>query len=174
MSESTLESLHFADAPRIISSTLPGPKTSAALTLSANTESMARGGGRMPVAMDRAFGATFKDPDGNTYIDLSAGVGVSSVGRCHPKVVQAIRDQSEVLMHALEINSTRRTELAAKLSEIAPDGLRGDCIKRQRCAGGRDQIRQAHHRAAPDHRFPWWLPRCLECLGRSDHRHGLP
>ncbi len=55
MSESTLESLHFADAPRIISSTLPGPKTSAALTLSANTESMARGGGRMPVAMDRAF-----------------------------------------------------------------------------------------------------------------------
>ncbi|TPG84542.1 aspartate aminotransferase family protein [Pseudomonas mandelii] len=128
MSEAKLESLHFADAPRITSSTLPGPKTSEALALSARTESMARGGGRMPVAMDRAFGATFKDPDGNTYIDLSAGVGVSSVGRCHPKVVQAIREQSEVLMHALEVNSTRRTELAAKLSEIAPDGLRGDCI----------------------------------------------
>ncbi|WP_123579990.1 aminotransferase class III-fold pyridoxal phosphate-dependent enzyme, partial [Pseudomonas brassicacearum] len=50
------------------------------------------------------------------------------VGRCHPKVVHAIRDQPEVLMHALEVNSTRRTELAAKLSEIAPEGLRGDCI----------------------------------------------
>lgn len=128
MIESTLEALHFDDAPRIISGHLPGPRTSEALALSARTESMARGGGRMPIAMDRAFGATFKDPDGNTYIDLSAGVGVSSVGRCHPKVVQAIRDQSEVLMHALEINSTRRTELAAKMSEIAPDGLRGDCI----------------------------------------------
>ncbi|WP_339529877.1 aspartate aminotransferase family protein [Pseudomonas mucidolens] len=128
MSESKLESLHFADAPRITSSSLPGPRTTEALALSARTESMARGGGRMPVAMDRAFGATFMDPDGNTYIDLSAGVGVSSVGRCHPKVVQAIREQSEVLMHALEVNSTRRTELAAKLSEIAPDGLRGDCI----------------------------------------------
>lgn len=128
MSEAKLESLHFADAPHIVSSTLPGPKTSEALALSARTESMARGGGRMPIAMDRAFGATFKDADGNTYIDLSAGVGVSSVGRCHPKVVQAIREQSEVLMHALEINSTRRTELAAKMSEIAPDGLRGDCI----------------------------------------------
>lgn len=45
---------------------------------------MARGGGRMPVVMDRAFGVTIKDPDGNTFIDLSAGVGVSSVGRCHP------------------------------------------------------------------------------------------
>lgn len=128
MSEAKLESLHFADAPHIVSNTLPGPKTSEALALSARTESMARGGGRMPIAMDRAFGATFKDPDGNTYIDLSAGVGVSSVGRCHPKVVEAIRAQSEVLMHALEINSTRRTELAAKLSEIAPPGLRGDCV----------------------------------------------
>ncbi|WP_226457047.1 aspartate aminotransferase family protein [Pseudomonas sp. AF03-9] len=128
MSEAKFEALHFADAPRIISSALPGPKASEALALSARTESMARGGGRMPVAMDRAFGATFKDPDGNTYIDLSAGVGVSSVGRCHPKVVQAIQAQSQVLMHALEINSTRRTELAAKMSEIAPDGLRGDCI----------------------------------------------
>ena len=128
MSEAKLESLHFADAPRIVSSTLPGPKTSEALALSARTESMARGGGRMPIAMDRAFGATFKDPDGNTYIDLSAGVGVSSVGRCHPKVVAAIREQSEVLMHALEINSTRRTELAAKLSDVAPPGLRGDCV----------------------------------------------
>jgi len=128
MSEAQLKSLHFADAPRIVSTDLPGPNTREALALSASTESMARGGGRMPIAMDRALGATFKDPDGNTYIDLSAGVGVSSVGRCHPRVVQAIRDQSEVLMHALEINSTRRTELAAKLSEIAPDGLRGDCI----------------------------------------------
>lgn len=128
MSEAKLESLHFTDAPQIVSSTLPDPKTSEALALSARTESMARGGGRMPIAMDRAFGATFKDPDGNTYIDLSAGVGVSSVGRCHPKVVAAIREQSEVLMHALEINSTRRTELAAKLSDVAPPGLRGDCV----------------------------------------------
>ena len=99
MSEAKLEALHFADAPRITSA-IPGPRTTEALALSARTESMARGGGRMPVAMDRAFGATFKDTDGNTYIDLSAGVGVSSVGRCHPKVVQAIREQSEVLMHA--------------------------------------------------------------------------
>lgn len=82
----------------------------------------------MPVVMDRAFGVTIQDPDGNTFIDLSAGVGVSSVGRCHPKVVEAIRKQSEVLMHAMEVNSSKRTELAAKISEIMPEGLRGDCI----------------------------------------------
>ncbi|GAA6140976.1 aspartate aminotransferase family protein [Hydrogenophaga sp. 5NK40-0174] len=82
----------------------------------------------MPVVMDRAFGVTIQDPDGNTFVDLSAGVGVSSVGRCHPKVVEAIRKQSEVLMHAMEVNSTKRTELASKISEIMPDGLRNDCI----------------------------------------------
>lgn len=128
MNETKLESLHFSDAPNMVTETYPGPRAAAALALSARTESMARGGGRMPLVMDRAFGATFKDPDGNTFIDLSAGVGVSSVGRCHPKVQQAIREQSESLMHALEVNSTRRTELAAKMSEIAPEGLRGDCI----------------------------------------------
>lgn len=126
--EATLEALSFTDAPRMISQQFPGPLASAALALSARTESMARGGGRMPVAMERAFGATFRDPDGNTFIDLSAGVGVSSVGRCHPKVIEAIRQQSEVLMHAMEVNSTRRTELAARMSEIAPPGLRGDCV----------------------------------------------
>ncbi|MCA6215545.1 aspartate aminotransferase family protein [Ideonella sp. B7] len=128
MIEALLEPLHFPDAPRRVSAQFPGPRAAEALALSASTESMARGGGRMPLVMDRAFGATFQDPDGNTFIDLSAGVGVSSVGRCHPKVQAAIRAQSEVLMHALEVNSTRRTELAVKMSEIAPEGLRGDCI----------------------------------------------
>lgn len=62
MSEAKLESLHFADAPRI-NTAIPGPRATEALALSARTESMARGGGRMPVAMDRAFGATFKDAE---------------------------------------------------------------------------------------------------------------
>lgn len=128
MTETEFEALNFQDAPKMVSAEYPGPKASAALALSARTESMARGGGRMPVVMDRAFGVTFKDPDGNTFIDLSAGVGVSSVGRCHPKVVEAIRVQSQAMMHSMEVNSTRRSELAAKISEIMPDGLRGDCI----------------------------------------------
>jgi len=128
VTETELEALNFPDAPKMVSTSFPGPKAAEALALSARVESMARGGGRAPVVMDRAFGVTFKDPDGNIYIDLSAGVGVSSVGRCHPKVVEAIRKQSEALMHSMEVNSTKRTELAAKISEIMPDGLRGNCI----------------------------------------------
>ena len=127
MIEAELEALNFPEAPKMVSASFPGPKAAQALAESAKTESMARGGGRMPMVMDRAFGVTVMDPDGNTFIDLSAGVGVASVGRCHPKVVQAMKDQADVLMHAMEVNSTKRTELANKIAEIAPDGLRGNC-----------------------------------------------
>ncbi|HUG21083.1 aminotransferase class III-fold pyridoxal phosphate-dependent enzyme [Piscinibacter sp.] len=113
MIETELEALNFHDAPKMVSPEFPGTKAAAALTQSARTESMVRGGGRMPVVMDRAFGVTFKDPDGNTFIDLSAGVGVSSVGRCHPKVVAAIREQSESLMHAMEVNHLLNTPYTA-------------------------------------------------------------
>lgn len=92
MIEAELEALNFPEAPKMVSAAFPGPKAAEALAQSAKTESMARGGGRMPMVMDRAFGVTVMDPDGNTFIDLSAGVGVSSVGRCHPKVVQAMKD----------------------------------------------------------------------------------
>lgn len=142
MIETELEALNFADAPKMVTAEFPGPKATAALAQSARTESMARGGGRMPVVMDRAFGVTFKDPDGNTFIDLSAGVGVSCVGRCHPRVVAAMREQSESLMHSMEVNSTKRTELATKLSEIMPDGLRGNCIT-YFAQGGSDALEAA-------------------------------
>jgi len=70
MTETELEALNFPDAPKMVSASFPGPKALEALALSARTESMARGGGRMPVVMDRAFGVTVKDPDGNTFVDL--------------------------------------------------------------------------------------------------------
>lgn len=86
------------------------------------------GGGGFPLVFDEAMGATVKDPDGNVYIDITAGVAVNSVGRRHPKVVQAIKKQLEKLMHASDISNTRRTELAQKVSGVMPEGLRDNCI----------------------------------------------
>ncbi|MDA8252235.1 MAG: aspartate aminotransferase family protein [Rhodospirillales bacterium] len=45
-------------------------------------------------------GATVTDDGGRTYIDLEAGPGVSSVGHCHPRVVEAIRAQAGRLIHS--------------------------------------------------------------------------
>ncbi|HWI22060.1 MAG TPA: aspartate aminotransferase family protein [Baekduia sp.] len=127
VSETELEALSYAGAP-LMKTDVPGPKARESLEKSWRVESMARGGGDFPVVFDEGFGVTVKDPDGNLFIDVSAGVGVNSVGRCHPRVVEAIRQQSERLMHASDVSNSKRVELAEKVSEIMPDGLRGDCI----------------------------------------------
>ena len=128
ISEPELAALSYTGAPNIASGHLPGVHGRESLTQSIRFESMARGGGDFPLVFDQGFGVTVKDPDGNLYIDLSAGVGVNSVGRCHPQVVEAIRLQSQRLMHGSDISNTRRTQLASRISEIMPEGLRGDCV----------------------------------------------
>ncbi|MGH8317965.1 MAG: aminotransferase class III-fold pyridoxal phosphate-dependent enzyme [Steroidobacteraceae bacterium] len=85
---------------------------------------MARGGADFPLVFDQGFGVTVKDPDGNLYIDLSAGVGGNSVGRCHPQVVEAIALQAKRLMHGSDIGNSRRAELAERISQVMPEGLR--------------------------------------------------
>src|SRR5579859_6800558 len=104
ITEAELEALSYPGAPKMVTATVPGPLTQQSLQRSLNVESMARGGGDFPLVFEQGFGVTVKDPDGNLYIDISAGVGVNSVGRCHPTVVEAIRSQSQRLMHASDIS----------------------------------------------------------------------
>jgi len=127
ITEAELEKLSWPDAPQM-KTRVPGPLTRQALERSARCESLARGGGEFPLVFDKGFGATVSDPDGNLYIDVSAGVGVTSVGRCHPAVVAAIHAQSQYLMHASDITNSRRIELAERIAAIMPDGLRANCV----------------------------------------------
>jgi 4-aminobutyrate aminotransferase len=76
--EKELASLSFAEAPKIITGSVPGPKGEKILNDSMNYESMARGAGTFPLVCDEGKGATVKDPDGNIYIDITAGVAVTS------------------------------------------------------------------------------------------------
>lgn len=128
ISEQDLMNLCFSDAPSIVTKAVPGPKGSKLLEEAPHYESMARGGGGFPLVFDQGKGVTVKDPDGNVYIDVSAGVGVNSVGRAHPEVLEAIDRQSKQLMHGSDISNTRRGELARKISAIAPPGLKDNCI----------------------------------------------
>lgn len=43
-------------------------------------------------------GSEVRDDEGVRYLDLEAGPGVTSVGHCHPRVVEAIRDQAGRLL----------------------------------------------------------------------------
>ncbi len=79
---------------------------------------------RFPVSVVGGRGVILKGADGREYIDCMGGYGVSIVGHCHPKVVEAIKEQCEKLItcHGSLYNE-KRAELAEKLVQIAPDGL---------------------------------------------------
>lgn len=127
ISEDELAKLSFPFAPKMVTS-VPGPRAQQLMAESAKYEAFTRGGGGFPIMMEEGLGATVKDVDGNIFIDVSAGVAVNSVGRRHPAILKAIQSQSNLIMHATDVTNPRRIELAKKMSEIMPEGLRGNCV----------------------------------------------
>ncbi|OIQ09945.1 acetylornithine transaminase [Neomoorella thermoacetica] len=55
--------------------------------------------GRYPMALVRGEGARVWDADGKEYLDFVSGLAVNSLGHCHPRVVEAIREQAGRLIH---------------------------------------------------------------------------
>jgi len=64
------------------------------------------------------------DETGRRYLDLFAGIVTVSCGHCHPKVVQAIRDQMDRIQHMTTIYlHPNLATFAKKLASKLPDGL---------------------------------------------------
>ena len=74
------------------------------------------------LAMARGAGSTLYDEDGNEYIDFIAGIGVGSVGHCHPHYVEALKRQVERLTFGSFTTETRARFLDL-LSGLTPAGL---------------------------------------------------
>src|SRR3954471_5126615 len=53
-----------------------------------------------PVVVERAEGARIWDADGTEYIDCFAGIAVNNAGHRHPKVVAAVKEQLDKVVHA--------------------------------------------------------------------------
>jgi acetylornithine/N-succinyldiaminopimelate aminotransferase len=69
-----------------------------------------------PVALARGNGCTVWDVDGNSYLDLIAGIAVSSLGHGHPALVAAVSDQVGRLAHTSNLFlHERQVELAERL-----------------------------------------------------------
>src|SRR5690606_15004244 len=67
------------------------------------------------INITKAQGSKLIDVNGKEYIDLISGISVSSVGHCHPKVVEAIKQQSEKFMHLMvygEFNQSPQVKYA--------------------------------------------------------------
>jgi len=78
---------------------------------------------RNPVQFVRGSGARLWDEDGNDYLDFLAGISVLNVGHCHPRVVEAVREQVARLTHATNLYYTEPAlRLSERLSESSLGG----------------------------------------------------
>jgi 4-aminobutyrate aminotransferase/(S)-3-amino-2-methylpropionate transaminase len=58
-------------------------------------------GALLPIYIDRAHGAILVDVDGNQFIDLGSGIGVTTIGHTNDEVVKAVQEQVAKLTHTL-------------------------------------------------------------------------
>lgn len=113
-------------APRLVSDTIPGPRSRQ--LNERGTEHMIGYSSQVrlfPVAFERGHGVTLTDVDGNTYIDFSSGIYVTTLGHCHPKVSEAVAKAARTLMNCHDFNTPVKVELLEKMAQIQPWDLTG-------------------------------------------------
>lgn len=78
-----------------------------------------------PIIVDRASGSWISATDGVDYLDFTTGIGVTSTGHCHPRVVEAAREQTGRIIHAQYTTVLHKPliELTERLGEVLPTGL---------------------------------------------------
>lgn len=82
---------------------------------------MLRNYGTPPVALARGEGAVVWDVDGNEYVDLLAGIAVSSLGHAHPAIAAAVAQQAATLVHTSNLYLHEPgVALAERLAALVP------------------------------------------------------
>lgn len=75
---------------------------------------------RFPLTLIKGRGTRVFDTEGKSYLDALAGIAVNNVGHCHPKVVQAIKDQAENLIHISNLYyNIPQSTLANLITEVS-------------------------------------------------------
>ena len=81
-----------------------------------------------PITIAESKGSVMTDVDGNSYIDFTSGIGVTSLGHTVDEIVDTITTQAGKLIHSCihVVNYEPYLDLAKKLIEVTP----GDFKKR--------------------------------------------
>ncbi len=100
---------------------VPGPRAKALLDRRA--AALPSGLGKATdVVVERAHGALIVDVDGNTFIDMASGIGVTGVGHAPAEVVDAVTAQTAKFIHTCSLVTTYEpmVRLAEVLNELTP------------------------------------------------------
>ena len=123
-SQLTYEGLAALTGPQLITE-IPGPETLAWVERDrkVTSPSLPRA---YPFAPRRGAGCIVQDVDGNIFLDMNAGIAVTSTGHCHPKVVEAVQRQASELLHysASDFFLPVYAEVCERLDAMAPFGGR--------------------------------------------------
>lgn len=72
--------------------------------------------GERTLTLTRGEGNYVWDQQGRRYLDAISGIGVCGLGHCHPKITEALQDQSKILLHASNLyNIPAQQQLADRL-----------------------------------------------------------
>ncbi len=106
---------------------------------------------RNEVEFVRGAGCRLWDSGGNEYLDFLAGISVLNVGHCHPRVVEAVREQVGRLTH---VTNLYYTEPAMKLSaKLAESSLGGKVFLTNSGAEANEAALKLARRARPGGKF---------------------
>jgi len=118
----TYEGLSAHVRPKLITE-VPGPEAMARIERDGKvtSPSLPRA---YPFVPRRGAGSVVEDVDGNIFLDLNAGIAVTSTGHCHPKVVQAVQRQAGELLHysASDFYLPIYSDVCERLDALAPFG----------------------------------------------------
>ncbi|SMO66916.1 aspartate aminotransferase family protein [Melghirimyces algeriensis] len=77
------------------------------------------------IEVSHAKGSYLFDSRNQPYLDFTSGIGVTNIGHCHPRVVQAIQRQAERLIHgqATVVYHQPMLDLVTELEKVLPTHL---------------------------------------------------
>jgi alanine-glyoxylate transaminase/(R)-3-amino-2-methylpropionate-pyruvate transaminase len=79
---------------------------------------------RDPLVIAEASGVTVIDTEGRQYLDFFAGILTTSIGHCHPEVVERVREQVGRVGHTSTLYLTEnQVNVARKLAGLTPGRL---------------------------------------------------
>ena len=106
--------------PKIVV-TPPGPKAKKIVDRDAAVISPSFGRA-YPLVVEKGEGNIITDVDGNQFIDMNAGLAVCNVGHAHPKVIKAIKDQTDKFIHYsyTDFYYEDYVDLGEKLHDLVP------------------------------------------------------
>jgi 4-aminobutyrate aminotransferase-like enzyme len=78
-----------------------------------------------PLVLEEGSGSRVWDADGREYLDAFGGILTTSLGHCHPRLVEAVREQLGKLGHVSTLYLTEpMLEGARRLADLAPGALK--------------------------------------------------